>query len=114
MTQCTVAPASLTPWARAARTARTPTPGNDGNNDGWVLTYAKRADQLRIEDTQKAGQHNQVGAVCDQRSLECPVPVAAIRITVERYDEGRDLGSGRSLQGAGTGPVRSHRDDLAA
>src|SRR6476620_4418467 len=75
---------------------------------------AKRADKLRIEDTQKAGQHDEVWAVPVQRSLERSVPVAPIWITVERHDQGRDLGSSRSLQGAATGPVRSHCDDLTA
>src|SRR6476660_5865187 len=75
---------------------------------------AKRADKLRIEDTQEAGQHDEVWAVPLQRSLERSVPVAPIRITVERHDEGRDFGSSRSLQGAATGPVRSHGDDLTA
>src|SRR6476619_1958186 len=74
----------------------------------------KRANKLRIEDTEKAGQHDEVWAVPVQRSLERSVPVVPVRITVERHDEGRDLSSSRSLQTAGTGPVRSHCDDLTA
>ena len=102
-----VAPVTLTPYARASRGPCMP--GNDGDSAGWVLTRAaaEPGQERRAGELHEAGQHDEVGLVRRDRLGQRDVPGGAVG--VRRDAAARRSGCRRARRGPGPRCRRGRR-----